>query len=471
MFVLNNNGDSLYTRTHKMVETIPGDQVCVVYLGGEGIKDFDKGSQLSDIIANEILLEFPEISKVPNYAYVYNGTDQRPLRRIQFERHHKNLFEKLPQPSNLPKKSEYDELEQKPEVTNFYITKQNLHRVFKTQVAPALMHGNVEIDKGNLLMCFVVDGDMKTIKPILIKKLRELSNEIPDKNLARLVKMQLTEKIVPYEFLVKKDYSPEIFNSTILPRITDKYGKRLTANRAAINMRKMNFILHCGGAYMFLRLGEIMKTKMRELGYSADEIKLVQSQTFGVALNPACPLGVADMRVISFTSVYDARTPRPANWISKFLYTNVEQETKTKCDWDLQPGFLSGKNGDVFYIKQRFTLAEGIVSYHEHNNMHYVHERMTDAGRELMQLSRNVIVSGIKNSLKQKTKLVPLPKLDELILDGKNDDQITERFTEMKRNGRKFMNDVYKHATATVHARNAQRIKNKRTDPTKIITR
>ncbi len=471
MFVLNNNGDSLYNREHKLVETIPGDQICTLYLSGAGLLTTDKGKELSNIVANQILLDMPNSRKISNYVYVYNGSDQKPLRRIQFERYHKNLFEKIPKPSNLPKKYNKDESDPKPDVSYIYITKQNFNRVFKTQIAPALMQGNVEIDKGNLLMCFIVDGDMQVLKPMLVKKLRELSNEIPDKYLARLVKMQLINKIVPYDMVLKNDYVPELFVNAILPRITDNAGKRLTANHAAINMRKMNILAHCHGAYVVLRLSEIMREKMRALGYSAAEIKLIQSQMLVVALNPACPLGVTDMRVVSFTSAYDASTSRPANWIAKFIYNHVEQETKTKRNWNLQPGFLSGKNGDVFYVKQRFQLAEGLVSYHEHNNMHYVHEKMTEDGGVLIRLSRNVIMSGITNSFAQGTKLIPLPKLDELILDGKNDEYITQRFKEMKQNGRKFMNDVYKHATVTVHERNAQRVNKKSSEKIKTITR
>jgi hypothetical protein len=212
-----------------------------------------------------------------------------------------------------------------------------------------------------------------------------------------------------------------------------------------------------------------MKQKMIELGYSKADIKNIQSQMLVTALNPACPLGVTDIRMISFMSVYDNRLTRPQNWLTNFLDNKMEQENDKKREWKLKPGFLSGKNGEVFYVKQRFKLAaDGAVSYNEHNNMHYVHENLTDDGRMIMKLMRNVIMFGIRNSSQQ--SFVPLPKLEELILDGKNDTEIKKQFTDMKRNGRALMRSVYKHAMASVHTKIMQRSRT-RLSPRKTIAR
>ncbi len=137
----------------------------------------------------------------------------------------------------------------------------------------------------------------------------------------------------------------------------------------------------------------------------------------------------------------------------------LEQENDKKREWKLKPGFLSGKNGEVFYVKQRFKLAgDGTVSGNEHNNMHYVHENLTDDGRMIMKWMRNIIMSGIRNSYDQADEFVPLPKLEELILDGKNDAEIKKQFTDMKRNGRALMASVYKFATARVHKVHAPKL-------------
>ena len=86
--------------------------------------------------------------------------------------------------------------------------------------------------------------------------------------------------------------------------------------------------------------------------------------------------------------------------------------------------------------------------------MHYYHESLTSHGRIMMQLSRNIIMSGIRNSCAQTGgKLVPLPELNKLILDGKNDAEIKKLFTQMKQNGAKLISAAYKHATAVVGTR------------------
>lgn len=415
MFVLNNNGTSIYTRSHKVVNSVPADEVCVVYLGGDGIYTMDKAARLSDIVANEILLDMTG-PNIPNYAYVYDGSAQEKQREFQFEHHNKNIF-----PTNA-------------EIQNLYINDKNISRIFRTKVAALIAHGNLDIN-------FIIDDGNEKLKKRIQEKLQDFDPKISAK---------LSKKIFTYkQFLKSSKYLDEIFAATILPRITDKSGNRLPNDIAMRNIRKMNFIAHCHGGYVALVLSEMMKNKMIELGYSTQEIKNIQSQMLVVALNPACPLGVTDIRMVSFISAYDMSVPRPQNWMELYL------DNKTACDidqdWKLKPGFLSGKNGDVFYVKNRFNLENGNVTYDEHANMHYYHEKLTDDGRMLMMLMRNVIMSGIKNSNEQTKKFVPLPKLDKLILDGKNDAEIKQQFSDMKKNGKILMSDAYKFATARVH--------------------
>ena len=415
MFILNNNGASLYTRAHKSIQSIPAQEVCVVYLGGDGIDNTDKASKLSDIVANEMLLDMNDIPNVSNYVYVYDKSDQSKQRDFQFEHHNKNIFLN------------------NSDIQNLYVTDKNINRIFRTKVTPLISNGNLDIN-------FIIDGNNEKLKNRIKTKLQNFDTKIA---------INLSKRIFTYEqFLKSSPYLDELFATTILPRISDKTGKRLPTDAAMRNMRKMNFIAHCHGGYVAIMLAEMMKNKMLKMGYDANEIKQIQSQMLVVALNPACPLGVTDIRMISFISAYDMSVPRAQNWIEMYLDNKIA--TDIDQEWNLKSGFLSGKNGDVFYVKNRFNLFEGNVTYDEHANMHYYHEKLTDDGRMLMMLMRNVTMSGIRNSYEQKDKFTPLPKLDKLILDGKNNTEIKAQFANMKKQGRALMSSIYKFAIARV---------------------
>ena len=435
MLIFNNNGDSLYTRSHTKVDSVPPDQVCVVYLGGEGINEVDSATKLTDIIANEVILDMPDIPNIANYAYVYNGISQRIPRNLQFEKNQGDIF---------IRPNDVDVETKKIQPHDFYITKTNINRIFKTKIIPS-------IESGEFNIRMFVDGDASKLTDNLRKKLNDFAKTKTDADVAKKIKTITSKNIFAYEKMFLHDEINALFEQTILPRITDKNGKKLSVNTAAKNIRKMNFIAHCHGAYMVLRLYEKMTDKLTELGYSKTDIKQIQSQMLVVALNPACPLVKTNATIINFTSAYDTIVPRSQNWLNDFL----NKYMSSKQDWKLQPGFLAEKNGNVFYVKQRFELApDGNISYNEHNNMHYYHESLTSHGRIMMQLSRNIIMSGIRNSCAQTGgKLVPLPELNKLILDGKNDAEIKKLFTQMKQNGAKLISAAYKHATAVVGTR------------------
>lgn len=495
MFVLNNNGANLYTRSHKIVNSIPADETCVVYFGGEGIADSGKAGILSNILADQILLDMTDIPNIPNYAYIYDDSNQNASRKMQFERRNKNLMLKHMEDNDIYiteanvdtilntkiipgvrrgdfnlnliidsdirqiktkltdiienklkpifDQSVIDKVKSKifvnPNPKNIYITEQNIDRVFKTHIIPLIQNPKYEFN-------LIIDGDTNKVRRLVEQKLQSIKPNVA---------VNLSKKIFPYSKIFETTYTQDLFNETILPRIIDKSGNRLPTDIAMRNIRKINFVTHCHGAYIALLLADIMTEKMAKLGYSKTDIKNVQSQMLVTALNPACPLSVTNIRIISFMSVYDTRLIRAQNWLTNFLDNKLEQENDKKREWKLKPGFLSGKNGEVFYVKQRFKLAgDGTVSSDEHNNMHYVHENLTDDGRMLMKWMRNIIMSGIRNSCAQTGgKLVPLPELNKLILDGKNDAEIKKLFTQMKQNGAKLISAAYKHATAVVGTR------------------
>lgn len=427
-----NNQIQRETEHINSVTSIPGDEVCVVNFAGVGIKDDELGRKLGHFIANDVLQGF---NNVANYFVVYNfgfeSESQQKILKIQRQ----IVFDKYKQNIILPKPTTTEEN------LNLYITEKNFDAVFRRVVAPLLK------EKSNLTIKYIVDGDIPTIKSLLDKNLAVITKKLNFTPTETINTIRLHKRNV---FSYQKYYVPEyldmLFEKILLPRITDDNGKRLPIDTAKRRIRKITFLAHCHGGYVVLMMEEKLKSKMQDLGYSQDEINQILSQMLTIVLNPACPLGVAKSKFISFMSMYDNTVDRPRNWISEYIQ-NLKNKRK-----NLKPGFLTDTNGNVFFVNNRFGLLRPshTPSFDEHNNAHFFNENLTSDGKMLMNIAHNIVISGIKNSLMQDSKFTPLPEIDELILDGKQDKKWSKMFDKMKQNGNDFMTAVYKYATKSI---------------------
>ncbi|MBR1380260.1 MAG: hypothetical protein IJ560_01590 [Alphaproteobacteria bacterium] len=412
----------LQTNSHAhVVKSIPGDCVCVVSLGGGGITDLSFGMRMSQIVNRELLNSMPDI---PNYVVVYDQGMSSPTRiQMQYETHRQNIVTNPPtdQPVNL------------------YINEQNINWVFRHRVAPLITAGHQKLN-------FIFDGDKTRMKSEITKRISSITAK----------PQQYIKNIFPFDLYFSEPYMDDLFNAILLPRITDENGNRIPTDVAARRIRKINFRAHCFGAYVALGMEKRMQNKMRELGYCESEMKHIQSQMLVVALNPACPFGVSKSQFFGFMSAYDKQLQRPANWVTEYITNRRNSELNDNKKWDMKRGFLSGKYGNIFFVKKRFALVghgtNPPIGNDEHNNSHYLYDGMTDDGRFIMQLSRNIIINGIKNSLTMDCDgdAAPLGPIEELILDGENDTKIKREFTKMQKNGNRFMTDVYNFATQQI---------------------
>lgn len=101
-------------------------------------------------------------------------------------------------------------------------------------------------------------------------------------------------------------YIKDIFDNTILPRITASDGNnRLHLRQARQNIRHLNIVAHCHGAYVAVQLEKLMDKKMNELGYSPEEQLKIKSQLLVLAYNPDCPKYLSKFRFISIESSQD----------------------------------------------------------------------------------------------------------------------------------------------------------------------
>lgn len=101
-------------------------------------------------------------------------------------------------------------------------------------------------------------------------------------------------------------YIKDIFETAILPRITSQDGNgRLPLNQAQQNIRRLNIVAHCHGAYVATQLEKLMDEKMNELGYLPEEQQKIKSQLLVLAYNPDCPKHISKFRFISVESSQD----------------------------------------------------------------------------------------------------------------------------------------------------------------------
>ena len=261
-------------------------------------------------------------------------------------------------------------------------------------------------------------------------------------------------------------YIEEIYERVIEPRITKNKGaERIDVEEAAANLRKITFMAHCHGAFVALKLEDVMAQKMSALGYSAKERALIQKQMLVVAQAPACPLGVSKSTVVSFLSANDSEMPRPLNYLSTYVdkkmredraytYAVMENDALGKATtkpFKLKPSFLPGVMGNCFLIKQKYAYdkEEGpsLINEKEHGFVGFRDEELTSDGKVLQKFVFNALMNGIRNSKQQSKNLVPLPEVENLVCQGEKERKV---FKLMKQNGEKLMQDVYSYGRGLI---------------------
>lgn len=433
------------------VDVIPRDDVCTIYIPGNGIKTSPQAEKLGGIVSNEV---FGNISNVANYVVVYNPLDlddDTAERAIQIDRRGGNFVPRLSG------------------ITHIYLTEKNLRDVFRRKIAPVLSAGGI---RSFGKMRFALDGDTEIIIDEFTKLLREHMEKIGlGENVGAMTRHAIAN-MHPYN-AYRPEYIESLFNKIILPRISGDDGLRIEANMAARNIRKMNILTHCHGAYVAQMMAELAESKMRELGYAPAEVNKILSQLLVVAFAPACTLEKSKCRFVGFMSLSDSMIDGAHNWVEVFAWKNMSDE-RTRFnqwapdwEWKLPPMVLEHNNVATFVVKRRFEYDNEVDGPNntviaEHNNLHYYPRFATADGRFLATMARNVTLSGIRNSLAQRDAFTPLPDTESLVLDGQHDASLHQMFQDMTANGRAFMVDVYKFAMANlrkIHPRNNENIR------------
>ena len=219
-------------------------------------------------------------------------------------------------------------------------------------------------------------------------------------------------------------YIKKIFDTAFLPRISDKDGKRISTKEAMQNIRKLNIVAHCHGAYTFLKLEEMMSDKMKELGYTNQEQEQIQKELLCVAHAPYCPLGVSKSTLISFCSAQDDEVSHYNNFQTEIVNLNKQGEMKLS--------YFPEKQGNVFICS---SLGEGVE---EHNFIGYDinQEGLSKEGKAILALSGRAIVNGVRGSIRNE----PLTNTETLVCG--QDDKYKKVFNKIKENGKAIYNKI-----------------------------
>lgn len=219
-------------------------------------------------------------------------------------------------------------------------------------------------------------------------------------------------------------YIEKLFNIAILPRISQE-GQKIDAELAKRRIRNLNVFAHCHGGYTFLKLEEMMQKKMAELGYTKQEMEDIQKQMLCIGFAPYCPLGVSKSTFVSFCSAKDFN--------SKY-YNLFELLGRPLFKDDI--AWFPDKLGNVFIVPE---IGEN-NNLEEH--MSYIGSAggigMSDNGKIMVQMEKNAIINGIKNSLARGT----VPTVKQLVAG--DDGEMEKEYEKALANGREKYKAILK---------------------------
>lgn len=184
------------------------------------------------------------------------------------------------------------------------------------------------------------------------------------------------------------EYVERLFEKVLLYRISED-NKKLDVQEAMKRIRKLNIVAHCHGAYVFLKLEEIMRRKMDELGYSKKEQDAIQKQLLCVAYAPYAPLGVSKCTMISFCSLADEEV-----WHQNAFHRELKNLDQ---NGQFELSYFQKKQGEVMVAPSMTKEKDGA----EHSFSNYVmpERELSKEGKVVLFYSQNAILNGVKSSL------------------------------------------------------------------------
>ncbi len=245
------------------------------------------------------------------------------------------------------------------------------------------------------------------------------------------LKRSIPEECVDETFNPK--YIEDIFEQTILPRIVSKNGNdRLPLQQAEQNIRRLNIVAHCHGAFVASYLEKLMDKKMDELGYLLDEQQKIKSQLLVLAYNPDCPKHISSVRFISVESSQD-RHNKYQSYLREWLlmapkdfgvcFIPKKYGQTLMCAQVDKAGVegnpkrqLKEISGDEWFKQIHGVEDNKIKTIGEHDFLGFEPvSNMSKGSLKLQQFANNILKNAVKNSQQQtEENFVPLPAIQNL---------------------------------------------------------
>ena len=228
-------------------------------------------------------------------------------------------------------------------------------------------------------------------------------------------------------------YIKDIFENTVLPRLVSEDGRtRLSLEQAKKNIRRLNIVAHCHGAYVAMQLEKLMCQKMNDLGYNKEEQSKIKSQFLILAYNPDCPKSLSQSRFISIESAGDSHNKYQTylrEWLlmapqdfgvcfipkafGQSLICAQVDKAGVEGNPERQAQTISGDE----WFKQLHGVSDNKVKTlgeHEFLGFEPV-SNMSKGALKLQGFANNILLNAVKNSQKQtEENFVPLPAIQNL---------------------------------------------------------
>ncbi len=205
-------------------------------------------------------------------------------------------------------------------------------------------------------------------------KIRNLSNNIEtiDANIAH---MQAAEP-TPI-------YIQQLGSILLTPMLASgAEGTRVSADIIAKRASNVRFYAHSHGAVAITMFGDYMYDKMKQLGYTAKEIKQVQQNIIVIQHGPITPLEHPRFTTLSFASASDTKM----NLHNKFSEYTADNY------FDLLPAYFPQGGAHLFAAGE---ISTSIAKEHDNDGLVNT-EQLTEDGQIIFAAERNAIVNSIR---------------------------------------------------------------------------
>ena len=226
-------------------------------------------------------------------------------------------------------------------------------------------------------------------------------------------------------------YINEIFEQTILPRISDDNGNKLPVQIAKQNIRNITFVSHCYGGWIAKRLIQLMTKKLQELKYSDEDSKEIMRQMVSISQSPVYLFNDSNYSMLNFTSASD----------TSLYYTSFFQ-----MKYPLQ-----------FFKEYNCIMSESVVKNHKHikQRTHKDTEHILWPLKNSQYLSESggKIVFLLRTALYNAFQLNKIDGIDSLFKstgEKLNGETASEIFEELKANSYDFCNPKPRYDTVQI---------------------